>query len=235
MTTDGVDDVFIHDGVKAWRNHPNGLPCGEIKNLRNFIPPAEVARPEWRVARVFSAGDHKDLQCVEFEEFSETKCYDASGVPVSEESQYRRLNYANYHAFGNKQVPARFDIHFKDGRKVAADIEFSSGSDITREMFQPSYALKLSEIPANCFSPSPPQAISMPDPDFPRNGETGMVALLTLIDADGKIKDVQIQRSLSPSNDREAVNGVRRWLFKPATCEGKPVAMQINVEINFRR
>ena len=34
--------------------------------------------------------------------------------------------------------------------------------------------------------------------------------------------------------DEKAVEAIRRWRFEPARKDGVPVAVQINVEINFR-
>jgi TonB family protein len=34
--------------------------------------------------------------------------------------------------------------------------------------------------------------------------------------------------------DEKAVEAVRRYRFKPATLQGKPVAVELNIEVNFR-
>jgi TonB family protein len=34
--------------------------------------------------------------------------------------------------------------------------------------------------------------------------------------------------------DQKAVEAVRKWKFEPAMKDGKPVAVQISVEVNFR-
>ena len=34
--------------------------------------------------------------------------------------------------------------------------------------------------------------------------------------------------------DEKAIEAVRNWKFEPALKDGKPVAVQINVEVNFR-
>jgi protein TonB len=34
--------------------------------------------------------------------------------------------------------------------------------------------------------------------------------------------------------DQKAVETVRDWRFAPATKDGKPVAVQVNIEVNFR-
>jgi periplasmic protein TonB len=34
--------------------------------------------------------------------------------------------------------------------------------------------------------------------------------------------------------DEKAIAAVREWRFQPATLNGQPVAVQINVEVSFR-
>ena|SRR5271157_4609705 len=84
----------------------------------------------------------------------------------------------------------------------------------------------------------PPRAIYDPDPDYPKEarkaGKEGVVVLWLIVGSDGLPRDIKIARSLSPALDAAAVNAVKKWRFAPATKDGKPVAVQINVEINFR-
>ena len=41
-------------------------------------------------------------------------------------------------------------------------------------------------------------------------------------------------RSLGLGLDEKALDAVRTWRFEPARKDGVPVAVQINVEVNFR-
>lgn len=83
----------------------------------------------------------------------------------------------------------------------------------------------------------PPRATYSPDADYPtkgRNGQKGGTVVLGLVvGRDGLPRDVEVVRSLSPGFDQEAVNAVKKWRFAPATKDGKPVAVRINVEIRF--
>ena len=40
-------------------------------------------------------------------------------------------------------------------------------------------------------------------------------------------------RALGMGLDEKAIEAVRNWKFEPAKKDGKPVAVQINVEVNF--
>ena len=45
---------------------------------------------------------------------------------------------------------------------------------------------------------------------------------------------MKVARSLGMGLDQKAIEAVRRWTFEPAMKDDKPVAVQINVEVNFR-
>jgi hypothetical protein len=45
---------------------------------------------------------------------------------------------------------------------------------------------------------------------------------------------VVISRSLGMGLDEKALAAVRQWKFEPALKDGRPVPVQINVEVNFR-
>lgn len=63
----------------------------------------------------------------------------------------------------------------------------------------------------------------------------GTVGLEVVVKSDGMVGDVKITRSLDPTYglDDQAVTAMKQWQFKPGTKEGKPVAVQVDVMINF--
>jgi protein TonB len=63
----------------------------------------------------------------------------------------------------------------------------------------------------------------------------GTVGLETVVLSDGKIGDVKVTRSLDPTYglDQQAVKSMKLWEFKPGQKDGKPVAVRVNVQINF--
>ncbi|HWY59656.1 MAG TPA: energy transducer TonB [Terriglobales bacterium] len=58
--------------------------------------------------------------------------------------------------------------------------------------------------------------------------------LWTIVGTDGRVRDIRVARRLGRGLDEKAVEAVKQWKFEPAMYEGKPVAVQINVEVNFR-
>jgi protein TonB len=83
-----------------------------------------------------------------------------------------------------------------------------------------------------------PAAISRPAPEYPaqalRNNESGTVHLRITVGEDGKPSEIVVERSSrSRALDRAAVQAVRRWTFRPAMQDGRPVAGELKVPIEF--
>ena len=85
---------------------------------------------------------------------------------------------------------------------------------------------------------SRPKPIYSPDPEFSdearKNKMQGTVVLRLVVGVDGKPRDIKVARALGMGLDQKAIEAVRNWKFEPAMKDGKPVAVQINVEVNFR-
>jgi periplasmic protein TonB len=84
---------------------------------------------------------------------------------------------------------------------------------------------------------SAPQAISTPDPSYTeeaRRAKTQGTCILGLIvDAEGHPRDIRVIRGLGSGLNSKAIEAVGQWRFKPAMKEGKPVNVQISVEVSF--
>ena len=85
---------------------------------------------------------------------------------------------------------------------------------------------------------SAPRALYAPDPEYSEEARKskyqGVVVLWLIVGADGRPRDMKVLRSLGMGLDQKAIEAVRQWKFEPAMKDGKPVAVQINVEVNFR-
>ena len=65
--------------------------------------------------------------------------------------------------------------------------------------------------------------------------EQGVVAIKYLVGTDGNVQDVQITKSSGHDRlDEAAVTYAKKWKFKPATQDGKPVAFWIQANVNFQ-
>lgn len=69
----------------------------------------------------------------------------------------------------------------------------------------------------------------------PRIQGRGKARLTLIVGANGRVRDVSIERTLAGGNTAALVGAVQRWRFKPATVNGQPVAAPYSVEISFGR
>lgn len=85
---------------------------------------------------------------------------------------------------------------------------------------------------------SAPRALYAPDPEYSEEARKakyqGTVVLWVIVGPDGRPHDIRVQRSVGMGLDEKAIEAVRTWKFEPARKDGQPVAVQINVEVNFR-
>ena len=61
----------------------------------------------------------------------------------------------------------------------------------------------------------------------------GTCALSLVVGPDGRPRDIAIARSVGLGLDEKAIETVKTWKFDPAMKDGKPVAVQIIVEVAF--
>ncbi len=85
---------------------------------------------------------------------------------------------------------------------------------------------------------SPPKTLYAPDPEYSEEARKakfqGTCVLWLIVGPDGRPRDIHIARSLGLGLDEKAIEAVKQWKFEPAMKDGKPVAVQINVEVDFR-
>jgi TonB family protein len=62
----------------------------------------------------------------------------------------------------------------------------------------------------------------------------GTVTLTAKITTDGTPEDIRVMHSLGLGLDEKAIEAVKQWQFRPATKDGRPVAMMATLEVNFR-
>jgi TonB family protein len=61
----------------------------------------------------------------------------------------------------------------------------------------------------------------------------GVVIVEVIIDERGAVTSARVLKGLPMGLDAKALEMVRTWRYKPATFEGKPVAVYLNLTVNF--
>ncbi|HVT97629.1 MAG TPA: energy transducer TonB [Acidobacteriaceae bacterium] len=85
---------------------------------------------------------------------------------------------------------------------------------------------------------SNPTLVFAPDPEFSdearRAKYQGVCVVGLIVDVTGNPQHVHIVRALGMGLDEKAMEAVRQYKFKPAQFKGKNVAVEVNIEVNFR-
>ncbi len=83
-----------------------------------------------------------------------------------------------------------------------------------------------------------PKVIKKSEPQYTKRARhdkiQGNVLIDLIIGANGRPKNIRIQKSLAPDLDKQGARSVSSWRFDPATRSGKPVSVQAKVEVHFR-
>jgi TonB family protein len=78
----------------------------------------------------------------------------------------------------------------------------------------------------------------MPNPEYTDNARkkkiNGTVIVALIVTAEGTVRDPKIIKSLDQGLDKQAIAAVSTWKFEPATQDGKPVAVHLKTEVDFR-
>jgi periplasmic protein TonB len=84
---------------------------------------------------------------------------------------------------------------------------------------------------------SAPVPIYQPEAQFSEEARKtkhqGTVLLSLIVGADGRPREMRVVRPLGMGLDEKALEAVKQWRFEPAKRDGTPVAVYINIEVNF--
>ncbi len=82
-----------------------------------------------------------------------------------------------------------------------------------------------------------PEKIHAPQPRYSEDARKGriqgVVILQAIVDAMGNVSQVEVLKGLPLGLTDSALETVKSWRYKPATQDGKPVAVYLNLLINF--
>ncbi len=144
--------------------------------------------------------------------------------------------YGIFRKFGDAWFPREMACFEDKHRQLEAKVEDLSPEPAPEaDLFKPTPG---ATERGRCSGTSvrPVQTIS-PEPGFPTgsgNGSSFVVLSLT-VDTQGKPQDLKVSRSGGQGFDDAALAAVQKWRFKPGTCDGDPMPMEIAVEVDFNR
>jgi TonB family protein len=110
-------------------------------------------------------------------------------------------------------------------------------AELQRKLYRPGVDGVVPPIPVNDKSAKPDQtSTAISDNGISISSQTrftGTVALVILIDVEGKVQQSRVTRSVNPELDKKAAEEVARWTFAPARKKGLPVPTVVPIEITF--
>lgn len=82
-----------------------------------------------------------------------------------------------------------------------------------------------------------PVPLKTPPPKYPeslkREGVSGVVAVVIVIDEKGSIIGSSIAKSSNSEFEKPALDAVKNWKFKPAKKDGTPVKVRVTIPLRF--
>ena len=84
---------------------------------------------------------------------------------------------------------------------------------------------------------SAPQVVHSVQPEFTPEARQanyeGTVSIQLIVDSQGNPQDVHVIRHLGMGLDQKAIEAVRQYRFRPASYQGRPVAVEMVIEVGF--
>lgn len=234
---------------KQWVLHPDGFPS-RARLLSAIMAPVPAALPHFDFASISeSSASNVAAECAFTKPTSDGQktalCFHkTTGVLLQKIVPERRLRnlvsfsceYASFRKFGEYWFP-REAVCFEDRHKI---IE----ARVVDLVVEPSPDAALFTVPPGAVEVSlcsgemrPPVAASAQQPVRPFGDryerDPVNVALSLDIDIKGNAQNVKVIHPGPKNFNDAALEAIRRWRFKPGTCDGTPISTEINVEFEF--
>src|SRR6266851_1294904 len=135
--------------------------------------------------------------------------------------------YNDYQKFGDRVLARSYECDEDKHPRIEARVDELTATPATGPtFFTPPDGAKES---VNCLNPiKPPKEVYGSEPKPPRtSGGRTLVVLSIVVGTDGTPHDLSVTSAPNHDFDEAALEAVRQWRFKPATCDGEPVEARI--------
>jgi len=162
-------------------------------------------------------------------------CFDKSSGVLAAEIEPETISskgvacfFSDYQKFGDHQYATAYKcMEGHQPRLEARVLELIALPQADPELFTlPNGAKELKGCPDPVV---PPGVVYEQEPEVPI--PSGLVTLSILVGIDGIPRDFITVSSPNPKQEKTALEAVRRWRFRAATCDREPVEVRIAVEI----
>jgi len=242
--TAGYHEIRIQDGKKRYVTPgPSFLFVSDLSDFDQSWDPSPRDRKidpgKIKFGKVVKKIiDGRQTMCFDrdLDRFKSTLCVDAgSSVLLQVRSKNWSREFFDYTPLAQEMVPRRVAIRNAYRAPVELrDIAVSFQSIDASQFTPPDHAIEL-EI---CDHIQAPQPVYTPEPSLSdketRDHTRETVLVYALIAKDGTMADAQVVNPTGDGLDARAERAVRTWKFKAATCSGRPIAIEMQVEVEFR-
>lgn len=174
----------------------------------------------------------KSLVC--FDKGTGTVAAEVLPLQVRDRIVDHTCEYRDYGKFGKKVFP-RLARCFEGPRPTFEEtlLELSAEPSLDPALFA---RLEGGTESVVCQGVSkPPTLLYSPHPELPQLvNPKNPVVLRLIVGTDGKPHDLRVVGSVDKAFDNAAMEAVRHYRFKPATCDGEPIATRIDVNMKFQ-
>jgi TonB family protein len=116
---------------------------------------------------------------------------------------------------------------------LAASAE--SGNSGDKERFE---VIDESIRASDCEEITPPRVKIRVTPKYPKEaskaGKKGKVVLVARLTREAKLEELKVQETDDEVFNEASLVAVRKWIFEPALCDGRPVEVRYTLTVNFR-
>jgi TonB family protein len=143
--------------------------------------------------------------------------------------------YGEFKKFGEQWFPREIICRQGGHRQMEVHVaELDAETFNDAKLFDPpAGSIELGRCSAGEVSPKLDYARGPMEPAG-NPGRTSGVTVRLVVDVKGKPQDVKVVRSGGDKFDKQAIELVHGWQFRAATCNGQPMAKQIEVLVPFR-
>jgi hypothetical protein len=240
----GLRHIEVGGLDKQWLIEPDGFPlqANRLATLMVVLPPASQSFEFTSI----SESEMRDVtaECVMTKplvaDLRSTLCFEKKSNLLLEkmlpETRPRNVvmfscEYGSFRKFGDYWFPHQVECFEDLHKSISADvIELSIETPLDPTLFKmPQGAIELGQCSGKIVSPT------LPKPPFLPVGLRLEPQLRTrlwfVVDAKGRPKYLKVLPPSFKDSDQSVLNWVQHWTFSPGTCDGKPIPMQMTLDV----
>jgi TonB family protein len=220
VTTRSSPQAFQVIPLVVWRVYVDGRPDELVRGV------SIVGTPLAAMKRIVATGDKSEV--------FNGECGAESGtVPVSAVAPAMLVSEmeTQRQPQGTARPPI-LSIPSADATASAEQSQNSSGDEGASKPASPEEGLY--RVGGGVSAPVPLKRVEAKYSEEARRANyQGICLVSVVVDSHGDPQNVHVVRALGMGLDEKALEAARKWKFKPAMLNGKPVPVRVNIEIRF--